>query len=201
MTRKLILFLTTISIWILCCNSVYCCKKHKETFTETATHKITLDSYVQHLLGDSVSETIFNADSIWLLKVATSVQSDSMSNDFIVSSDTALPDFHGCYIIQNLRTLSTTDIYPLLFILSDQTTYSSDKVRIMSPFMPYVALSFFKYNSRIDLVFSFSGGQIYIYDDRNKKQYFKYNYEFLILHFFQNYLNDTTLRNFLNINR
>lgn len=190
----------TTAIMLLFCNCVYCCKKHTKLPPKNDNLRIQLEDSVKQLLGDSVTRIVFEADSVKLIKLTITKLSDSLATNEAASEVTTPTDFHGCYIERDFGSLQRAEIYPLLFILSDKTTYMHNNLHVKAPFMPYVALSFFKSDLHIDIIFSFSGGQMYIFDGTKEPVYFKYEYERLITRFFQNLLHDEALEEFLNIN-
>ena len=163
---------------------------------------IQVDDTVKHIIGDSLAKVIFEADEVKLL--ALSVQAPQANDSAIVNDSTRLdsitpPDFHGCYIAKDFGALSKPEVAPLLFILADRDAYFLGDARLKSPFMPEVALTFKKENAKVDIIFSFTGGQLYIFQENEEKIYFKYNYERLILRYFQSFLQEERIEEFLSL--
>lgn len=193
--------LVATSALLLCCNCVSC-KKHCKSIPKSTIDKalkIQVDDSVKHLYGDSIAQIVFEADSIQLVRLSVSAPIDSTQNQSAETDSVAAPNFHGCYIAQDFGNLSKSEIAPLSLILSDRATYFPDDIRVKSPFMPDVALIFKKEDSKIDMVFSFSGGQMYVFTATEDKKYFKYDYERLVLVFFQQYLKDENIAKYLNL--
>lgn len=187
------------SALLLCCNCVSC-KKRSKSIPEVKSEnllKIQVDDSVKHLLGDSVAQILFEADTIRLYSLSVKASTDSLKNDSTKADSIPTPNFHGCYIKHDYGVLSKTEIYPILHILSDRDNYFPDGIRILSPFTPSVALTFEKETAKVDVIFSFSGGQMYIIMANDNNLYFKYTYERLILKFFQNYLQDERIAEYL----
>jgi hypothetical protein len=123
-----------------------------------------------------------------------SLKTDRGNNDSIVN-----PNFHGCFIEHDYGELSESAACPILLILSDRDNYLPDGVQLKSPFTPSVALSFVKEDACVDIVFSFTGGQMFIFMSNEEKLYYKYTYERLVMKFFQSYLQDERITKYLNL--
>lgn len=160
---------------------------------------VHVDDSVMNHLGDSIACIIFQADTVNLLSLSVEPTLDSLNTKSANADSVASHGFHGCYVKQDYGVLSKSEVYPLLLILSDKENYSDDAFRIKSPFIPDVALSFKKGKSTIDIVFSFTGGQMFIFTEKEDKLYFKYNYERLTMKFFQSYLKDERITEYLNL--
>lgn len=199
--KSLFCFLVTSAL-LLCCNCVSCKKPFKSNSSCIVEKNLNVqvDDTVRHLLGDSVSKIIFEADSVTVLSLsvkqprANECKIDTIGLDSVVS-----PDFHGCFIKNNYGVITKSELCPMLLVLSDRENYFTDSIRLKSPFIPNVALSFVKGNAVVDMIFSFSGGQMYVFLANEDKIYFKYSYERLILKFFQNYLKDERIEQYLNL--
>ena len=160
---------------------------------------IQVDDSVKHFLGDSISKIIFNADTVKLYSLSIKPHVDSTKNKSVQADSTKTPNFHGCYIDHDYGVLSQSAVTPMLFILSDRETYLPDGIRLKSPFIPRIALSFKKENACVDIVFSFIGGQMLLFTEDETKQYFKYSHERLVMKFFQSFLQDERITQFLNL--
>ncbi|MBR1786788.1 MAG: hypothetical protein IJ756_06490 [Paludibacteraceae bacterium] len=165
------------------------------------------DDSVRHILGDCIADIIFNSDSVRLLELSLSepntLENDttSGSNDSINVNKVLEPTFHECYIKKDFGNLTQQEVCLILFILSDKSAFFSTDIGIKSAFIPDVALSFYKKGKKVDMIFSFNGGQLEIYKDKDKDNdnyiYKKYKYERLIALFFQRYLQQDNLQLFI----
>ena len=201
MKERVLLFLVTASVLLICCNCV-ACKKHAKsntTHSEENTHSIQVDDSVKRLLGDSVAQIIFEADTIRLYSLSVKAPNNSNQTNLPQKDSISAPSFHACYIAHDYGMLSKTELSPILHILSDRDNYFPDGIRVLSPFTPNVALSFKKGSATIDIIFSFAGGQMYIIMANENELYFKYTYERLVMKFFQNYLQDERIAEYLNL--
>lgn len=192
------------SLFLLLSCSCAGCRQCKKVLPQQAKNAFdfVVDDSVKHLLGDSIAQIIFEADSVTLLELSVRPPKDSVLNDSIVS-DTLVSEqtkFRGCYVVHNFGALTPSEIAPLLFILSDRSAYYPNDVRVKSPFIPDVSLSFVKETKQADIVFSFTGSQMYIFTADEQKMYYKYDYERLILLYFQQYLQNDNIKQFLNLN-
>ena len=187
------------SALLLCCNCVSCKKRNTSIPNVKSENllKIQVDDSVRHLLGDSVAQILFEADTIRLYSLSVKASTDSLKNDSTKADSIPTPNFHGCYIIHDYGVLSKAEVHPILHILSDRDYYLQDGIRLKSPFTPNVALEFKKNNATIDVIFSFSGGQMYVFMENEDKLYFKYTYERLVMRFFQKYLKDERIAEYL----
>lgn len=192
------------SLFLLLSCSCAGCRQCTTALPEQASKSFNfvVDDSVKHLLGDSIAQIVFESDSIVLLELSVRPPKDSILNDSVVADTlvSELTKFRGCYILRNFGTLTPSEIAPLLFILSDRSAYYPNDVRVKSPFIPDVALSFIKESKQVDVVFSFTGGQIYIFTADEQQMYYKYDYERLILLYFQQYLQNDNIKQFLNLN-
>ena len=195
------LCLMATSTLLLCCNCTYgkINPKSKQNTVIENIMTIQVDDSVKNYLGDSISKIIFEADTVKLFSLSVKQPVDSTKNVSVPVDSTATPGFHGCYIDHDYGALTQSAVAPILLILSDRDNYLPDTVQLKSPFTPSVALSFKKEDAWVDIVFSFTGGQMYIFMADENKLYFKYNYERLIMKFFQSYLQDERITQFLNI--
>lgn len=184
---------------LLCCNCVSCKKRCKSipNINSEKLLKIQVDDSVRHMLGDSIVQILFEADTIHLYSLSVKASTDSLKDDSTQADSIPAPNFHGCYIKHDYGVLSKAEIYPISHILSDRDNYLPDGIRVLSPFIPRVALTFKKETAKVDVIFSFSGGQMYIIMANDDNLYFKYTYERLILKFFQNYLQDERIAEYL----
>ncbi len=199
-------FLTTITL-LFCCNCASCKKQRSNTNKMDIIHPLLVDDSVMNIYGDSIAKIIFEADNALLLKLtvahntADSIKNDTIAKDSVKKQNQRQNDFHGCSITDTVAVLSKIDLQPLKFILADRSTYFDDSIRVKSPFMPAVALRLNKgKKEQIDIIFSFSGGQMHIYTSDDSKIYKKYYYERLILKYFQQYLKDENIQAYLNLN-
>ncbi len=211
MKMKTFLFVASALVLLLSCSCAGC-KQCSTTMNRPQTKEFTIavDDSVKHLLGDSIADIIFQADSIVLLELSVNTPIDSLKNastatppttiDSLNIDSIAKPMLHGAYIVRDFGTLSEAEITPILLILSDRSTYYPDGVRVKSPFIPDVALCFTKAEKRVDAIFSFTGGHMYIIHEDGTKSYFKYDYERLILLYFQQHLQNESIQHFLNLN-
>ena len=201
MKKNFLSCLLSVCSLLLCCNCVSCkkpCKALSTPLTKTELH-ILIDDSVKALLGDSISRIIFEADTTELFSLSVHIPADSLGKDSNQTDKITPISFHGCYIKHNYGMLTLSEVNPILHILSDRENYLSDELRLKSPFTPVAALSFKKDGSCIDMVFSFNGGQMYIFMENEEKLYFKYTYERLIMRFFQYYLKDELITEYLNL--
>ena len=193
--------LVAASALFLCCNCTYG-KIHRKSKTNTPIEialKVQVDDFVKHSFGDSLSQIVFDADTVTLLSLSVKPIVDSLNTGSEKTDSIAPPCFHGCYIKHNYGVLSKSEFYPILLILSDRDNYISDGFRLKSPFTPVVALSFKKGNDSVDIVFSFTGGQMYLFKANEEKLYYKYTYERLIMKFFNSFLKDERLTEYMNL--
>lgn len=197
-----ILCLMVTSTLLLCCNCTYgkINRKSQQNTINENVMTIKVDDSVKCYLGDSISKIIFEADTVKLYSLSVKQPVDSTKNESMPVDSTTTPNFHGCYIDHDYGVLEQSAVAPILLILSDRDNYLPDGVQLKSPFTPNVALSFKKEDTWVDIVFSFTGGQMYIFTADENKLYFKYNYERLVMRFFQSYLQDERITQFLNIN-
>lgn len=211
MKMKNFLFVAFSLFLLLSCSCAGC--KQCTAAMNHPTNKeftLTVDDSVKHLLGDSIADIIFEADSVILLELSVNPPKESVKNDRLATDSVvcdslivdsiAKPMLHGAYIVRDFGTLSEAEITPILLILSDRSTYYPDGVRVKSPFIPDVALCFTKAEKRVDAIFSFTGGHMYIIHEDGTKSYFKYDYERLILLYFQQHLQNENITQFLNLN-
>lgn len=201
MKTKILCCLLTTSFLLLCCNCVSC-KKCCKSLPSSQIEKslvFQVDDSVKHLLGDTLAQVIFDADSIKLYSLSVKNPDDSLKKDSTKLDSVGHPNFHGSYITHDFGILSKNEASPLLFILSDRDNYLSDEARLKSPFTPNVALSFKKGDVLVDVIFSFTGGQMCIFVADEEKLYYKYTYERLIMRFFQCFLQDERISAYLNL--
>lgn len=198
-TNNLFYLLTTTAL-LLCCNCVSCKKRCKSIPSPTMNvFNLQVDDSVKHLFSDSISKIIFEADTINLFSLSVKPLMDSLKTTSTPNDSIILPNFHDCYILHDYGALSKAEVCPLLHVLSDRDNYLPDRVRLKSPFIPDVALSFKKDTISVDIIFSFTGGQMYVFMKNGNMLYFKYTYERLIMKFFQNYLKDQRITEYLNL--
>lgn len=137
------------------------------------------DESVKSLYGDTVANIVFNPGKVTLLRLTTRL----FAPDDTLKQDT-LPAFRGCHIL-NEYTLTLEQISPILFILSDKDTYFISDDVITIPFNPYLALSLYKGDDRVDVIFSIGGGRIKICHNDTESEEIKYIPERLIIKHFQ----------------
>lgn len=188
------------SILFLCCTCSYgkIPRKTKPNLTAESILNVQVDDSVSHFLGDTLSQIIFGADTVKLLSLSVKPANDSLDADSLQNDSIQQPCFHGCYVKHNYGVLLKSEIFPVLLILSDRDNYIVDNLRLKSPFIPDAALSFKKGDNVVDIVFSFTGGQMYIFTDYEKKIYVKYTYERLMMKYFNTFLKDERITEFLN---
>ena len=195
------LCLLAISVLLLSCNCTYgkINRKLKQNTADVEqVMKIQVDDSVKQFLGDSVTRIVFDADTVKLFSLSVKPPVDSLNTKSVQSDSIPRPNFHGCYIKRDFGVLSKALTYPLLLILSDRDNYISDSIRLKSPFTPSVALSFKKDDACVDIIFSFTGGQMIVFTAGEEKLYAKYAYERLIMRFFQSFLQDERITEYLN---
>lgn len=200
--KKYSLFcLVATSVFLLCSACTYGRNPRKSASNASREKSLTIcvDDSVKKILGDSISHIVFEADTVKLFTLSVTPLSDSLLIDSIKTDSVVPPDFHGCYVKHNHGVLSKFEITPMLFVLSDRDNYLRDDIRLKSPFIPDVALSFKKGESVVDIVFSFTGGQLYVFTEREKELYVKYTYERLVIKFFNSFLKDERLTEFLKL--
>lgn len=186
---------------LLCCNCTYGKIKRNSKPSPVVENAMTIqvDDSVKCFLGDSISKIIFEADTVKLYSLSIKPPVDSTKNKSVQVDSTMTPNFHGCYIAHDYGILAQSAITPMLLILSDRDNYLLDGIRLKSPFIPSVALSFKKENACVDMIFSFTGGQMYLFMADGEKLYFKYSHERLVMKFFQSFLQDERISQFLNL--
>lgn len=186
---------------LLCCNCTYGKIKRNSKPIPIVEKAMTIqaDDSVKCFLGDSISKIIFEADTVKLYSLSIKPPVDFTKNKSVQVDSITNPNYHGCYINHDYGILAQSAVTPMLLILSDRDTYLSDGIRLKSPFIPRVALSFKKGNACVDIIFSFTGGQMYLFTADEKKQYFKYFHERLVMKFFQSFLQDERIAQFLNL--
>lgn len=196
-----ILYFLAISTLLLCCNCGYGKNKRKSKSSPVIENAMTIqvDDSVKCFLGDSICKIIFDADSVKLFSLSVKPHLDSTENISIQLDSTITPKFHGCHINKDYGVLTQSAITPILLILSDRENYLLDNIRLKSPFIPSVALSFKKEDECVDVIFSFVGGQMYVFMADEYKLYFKYTHERLVMKFFQSFLQDERITQFLNL--
>ena len=162
---------------------------------------IQIDDSVQSLLGDTIADIIFKSDSVRLVEVSPIFLQDTLHSDSIVMDSICFLKLNdNYYITKDFGWLCTSHISPLLFLLSDrQFFFVCDEMLLKTPFEGRVALRFQKEQYKVDVVFSFTGGQLKIYSFKNEQQ-IKYTQERLVLRYFQQYLKDETLQKILDNN-
>lgn len=195
-----------------------CCSCKKTIVYGAVKPMISVDDTIKSLLGDTVCQIIFNAETIELFElepqpivkiITDSVQVDSLWKDSIFS----LPDsviiqeiiqrdtlFHGYAIKKNFGILSQEQVMPFLFLMSDRYAYSYSENYPSAPFIASVAMRLTFNGRMVDMIFSFSGGLLQVYTDKDEYQLIKYNYERLFMRYFQVYLQDTTIQYLLDNN-
>ena len=201
MKTNFILCLLAMSTLLLCCNCTYgkTKRKSKQNPVIESVMTIQVDDSVKHLLGDSISKIVFEADTVRLFSLSIKPKVDSTKNHVSAVDSTITSNFHGCYIDHDYGVLAQSAVTPILLILSNRENYLPDGIRLKSPFIPRVALSFKKENACIDIVFSFTGGQMLLFTEDETKLYFKYSHERLVMKFFQSFLHDERITQFLNL--
>lgn len=188
------------ALLIFCsCTSAMCNRRIVTKPTVKNALCIQVDDSVNHLLGDSLSHIIFEADTVKLFSLSVSLPKDSLKTDSSKTKSNPISQFHGCYINHDYGALSKSAISPILFILADRDNYLQDGVRLKTPFTPDVALSFKKGNANVDIVFSFTGGQMLLFMANDDELYFKYTYERLVMKYFQSFLKDDRITEYLNL--
>lgn len=201
MRKQSILCLMLTCMLLLCCNCSYGKSKRKFKSSPVVENTMTIqaDDSVKHLLGDSISKIIFEADTVKLFSLSIKPHADSTKIASVQTDSTTTPNFHGCYISHDYGVLAQSAVTPMLFILSDRDNYLPDGIRLKSPFIPSAALTFKKEDTCVDIIFSFTGGQMYIFMADENKLYFKYAYERLVMKYFQSFLQDKRISQFLNL--
>lgn len=159
------------------------------------------DDSVRSILGDTVSDIIFNHDDITLLRLSPILQEDTLHKDsVIVDSVSYLKLNEDYYITKDFGKLCTSQISPLLFLMSDQQFFFvCDEKLLKTPFEGETALRFHKNKKTVVVVFSFTGGQLKIYANKAEQQ-IKYTQERYVLKYFQQFLKDETLQKILDSN-
>lgn len=201
MRKQSILCLMLTCMLLLCCNCSYGKSKRKFKSSPVVENTMTIQvgDSVNHLLGDSISKIIFEADTVRMYSLSVKPHVDSTKVVLMQTDSAITPNFHGCYISHDYGILAQSAVTPMLLILSDRDSYLSDAIRLKSPFIPSVALTFKKENASIDIIFSFTGGQMYVFMTDEKKLYFKYAYERLVMQYFQSFLHDDRINQLLNL--
>ena len=200
-TYSSLCLLVVISTLLFCCSCTYgrSIRRSKTKPVIENAMTIQVDDSVKYFLGDTISRIIFEADTVKLFSLSTKPHVDSTKTTSAQVDSTIVPNFHGCYIEKDYGVLSKSVVTPILLVLSDRDNYFPDSVRVKSPFIPNVALSFKKEDASIDIIFSFAGGQMYIFMADDSNLYFKYTYERLVMKFFQSFLQDERITQFLNL--
>lgn len=199
---RLITYHVLLAATLLLCCSCSVCKKPclKEASGTVSSDSIQPDDTVKHLFGDSISRIIFEPDSIRLLKLSVSRPPKSPDIHPDGPDTAACATLHGCYVTKEYGTLTQADTHLLLFLMSDRSNYYPEGVQAQSPFLPDIAVAIYKGNAHVDVIFSFTGGQMEIYTEEGERKYVKYAYERLLMLFFQRYLKDEKLEKMLRLN-
>lgn len=161
--------------------------------------QVQVDEPVKRLLSDSVAQIIFEADSVKMFSLLVKSPTDTLKMDSAQVDSITPPNFHGCYILHDYGMLSKAETYPILHILSDRDYYIPEGLNVKSPFTPNVAMAFYKGAASVDIIFSFTGGQMYVFMKNEDRLYFKYTYERLTMKYFQNYLKSEKITEYLKL--
>jgi len=204
-------------LFVNCCSCVkYVSKEKKEQEnTLVLNDSIAVNDSVKAIFGDSVSKILFGAETVQLMELTLppiidvqidSVLRDSTNSDEYVSDSLLVKEiirkdslYHGYAIKKDFGILKDDQIAPLYFLLSDRYAYMLGDDYPSAPFMGRVALHFEKNEELLDLIFSFSGGQMHVIT-ADSSRLLKYNYEHLFMHYFQQFLKDETIQQLLDNN-
>lgn len=219
MNKSLIIASITLTmiLFVNCCS----CAKHvskekiEQENTIVLTDSIFVNDSVKAIFGDSVSKILFGAKTVQIMELTIppiiDVQIDSVMRDSTDSgkyvSDSLLVKeiiredslYHGYAIKKDFGILTKEQIAPLYFLLSDRYAYMLGDNYPSAPFMGRIALHFERNEEVLDLIFSFSGGQMQVITV-DSSYMLKYNYEHLFMHYFQQFLKDETIQQLLDNN-
>lgn len=194
----------------------YCCTSQKKlTKDAKKLNDFSLSDSVKVIYGDSVSQILFGADIVQLMELdhppivevqIDSVLKDSVNSDKYVSDSLLVKEiirrdslYHGYAVKKDFGVLTKEQIAPLYFLLSDRYAYMLGDDYPSAPFMGRIALNFERNEELLDMIFSFSGGQIQVIT-ADSNYILKYNYEHLFMHYFQQFLKDETIQQLLDNN-
>lgn len=207
----------TAILFVNCCSCVKHVSKEKKEQENTVvlTDSVVVNDSVKVIFGDSVSQILFGAETVQLMELTLppiidvqidSVLRDSTNSDEYVSDSLLVKEiirkdslYHGYAIKKDFGILKDDQIAPLYFLLSDRYAYMLGDDYPSAPFMGRVALHFEKNEELLDLIFSFSGGQMQVIT-ADSSYLLKYNYEHLFMHYFQQFLKDETIQQLLDNN-
>ncbi|MBR1787102.1 MAG: hypothetical protein IJ756_08115 [Paludibacteraceae bacterium] len=193
MKRNYFLSVVLTMVMLLTCVNAACKKKNTTSQLSDYSLPFLLDDSVKNILGDSVFNTLFFAEQVQLYEVSAKAV-DSLK------ADSSKAMFHGAYIVKDLGKLNKEQLCPLLFLFSDRSAYFGSGIKLKTPFMPDVALSFKGKDKTVDVIFSFTGGQLCLFDNDKKPLYLKYDYERLVILYFQQYLKNENIDKYLELN-
>ena len=198
-------------LFVNCCS----CVKHVSKEKKEQEKTLVLTDSVKAIFGDSVSKILFGAETVQLMELTLppiidvqidSILRDSTNSDEYVSDSLLVKEiirrdslYHGYAIKKDFGILKDNQIASLYFLLSDRYAYMLGDDYPSAPFMGRVALHFEKNEELLDLIFSFSGGQIQVIT-ADSSYLLKYNYEHLFMHYFQQFLKDETIQQLLDNN-
>ena len=185
------------AVLFTCCSGCAC----KKNANYSGISPIVVDDSVKNLIGDTIASCIFEADSVKLLEL--SIYPIHMVQNGEQQQIDSLTEYYDCYIQKDFGVLHQQEMIPILFLLSDYTTYYQMKdMMITTQFTPNVALRFYKESRWVDIIFSFNGGMLRIY---NSESYmyneFKYTPERLVVKYFQNFIRNEIIQKMLNNNQ
>lgn len=131
----------------------------------TADIKITPDSLITKIVGDTVADVLFSPKSVSLYlaenRKSTNEKEVEIADGFVRDS--------------LVTKLKAEDLCILQFVLlSDTLNYKKDSVQIKSPYMPFYEFVFVKKKENVQVLISLSNNYWEI--KRNNKTVCKYNF-------------------------
>lgn len=169
----------SISIWLLTAFSTIslsaCAQKKIKASPKISV--VLQDDSLKKNFGDSIFNVLFINQTSKCYQLTTDKPKDGEKTigGFKVINDKTL-------------TINQADTKILQFLLSDIHTYITGPIYPSVPFIPNIAVEFTNKKDKIDLVFSFTGGQYALVVNGETKRYLKYTNEEQILTYFQRLL-------------
>ena len=180
--------LFSIVFLMFTCLCATCCATTPHGKPTPKMKVIQCEDSVMTILGDSVCTVLFSSNKAVLYKMSSSVKAGDKDETI------------GGYKVEHkVGNLDKTTLSILQFMFSDRSEYFMGDVYPSAPFMPEVAVKFTNKKNVVDLVFSFSGRQVEIVYNGHSVKTLKYYHERLVLLYFSNLLQDSELKEQLNL--
>lgn len=177
-----------IVIFMLTCLCAACCATTPQGKTTPKMSFIQCEDSVKTILGDSVCSVMFSSNKAVLYRMSSSVKAGDKDETI-----------GGYKVDRKVGNLDKTTLSVLQFMFSDRSEYFVGDIYPSAPFLPEVAVKFTNKKNVVDLVFSFSGGQVEIVYNGHSVKTLKYYHERLVLLYFSNLLQDSALKEQLNL--